>query len=823
MKFYTNVQLRGNFIYYRGYENGRRISEKRTYNPYYFIPTKQPSNYKTLDGRNVDKISFGNFDEARSFVKRYEEVSNFEIFGFNKFAYTYIRDEYPDQINYDLRTIKTFNLDIECDSKDGFPDIDTANKPLTLIGCKVGYTRTIFGLKDYRPKDDTTRYIKCYDEVEMCHKFLDFWTETDPDVVTGWNIEKFDIPYLINRFKRILSNEDAKRLSPWKVLQEKTVEIYGKDHLLYSPLGVAVLDYYDLYRKFTYTQLESYRLDHVAFVETGRGKLDYSEYDSLNELYEQNFEKYVDYNIVDLDRVSEIDDKNKFIELVFAIAYDAKINYQDALTSVLLWDVIIHNYLMDKNIVVPLRGSGGGVHDTIQGAYVKDPHVGGHSWVVSFDLTSLYPHLIMQYNISPETLREMVAPQIDNILEGRFDASEIKRKNLTQAANGCRYDRSKRGFLADLMELQFKQRVEYKNKMLDAKKKFEETGDTRLENDIARYNNAQMAKKIQLNSAYGAIANPHFRYYDVRNAEAITVSGQLSTRWVENKLNKFFNDMTQKDYDYVIAADTDSVYLNFGALFTHLKQKPSQDLINTLCNGVIQKFINKTYEELSQIVNAYTNAMKMKREAIADKGIWTAKKRYILNVLDNEGVVYHEPKLKMMGIEAIRSSTPSICKEYITEALKIIMASDNERPVQQYIEQCRHNHRKLGFEDIAFPRGVNGMDKYRDAVTIFKKATPIHVKASLIYNDQIKKRGLTHKYPLIHDSDKIKWVYLKEPNTFFSSVIGAQRTLPPQFNVEQYIDYDKMFQKSFLDPIENILNCIGWKAVKVQTLEDFFN
>lgn len=1065
MEFYTNVLVRGNSVLYRGYKDGRRVMEKIPYSPYLFVPSNDYSEYRTLDDKFVKRMDFETIREAKDFIEKYKDVDNFEIFGMDRFVYPFINDNFPGQVEYDISKIRVINVDIETESEGGFPDIDLANKMIELIGIGIGKSRVVFGLQPYTPKNENHKFVKCRDETELLSKFLDAWNAYDPDVVTGWNIDKFDIPYMVNRIRRVMGEEHAKRLSPWKQLQEKNVEIYGKIHRLYVPLGVSVLDYYDLYRKFTYTQLESYSLDHVSFVETGRGKLDYSEYETLSQLSKLNYEKYVDYNIVDIDRVADIDEKNKFIELVYAIAYDAKINFADALTSVLLWDVIIHNYLMERRIVVPFKHIEG-QNFSIEGAYVKEPVAGFYEWVVSFDLTSLYPHLIMQYNISPETFVKMLPACLTKLLNG--EDIEINEE-FAYAANGACYSKRKRGFLAELMELQFKQRVDYKNKMLDAKRQFEKTKDPRLENDIARYNNAQMAKKVQLNSAYGAIANPYFRFFNVNNAEAITVSGQLSIQWVQNKLNEFFNKSCgTKDADYVIAADTDSVYLNLGKAVQ--ADKLNVDTVNEFCETIIQPVINRAYEELAIKVNAYTNAMKMKRESIADKGIWTAKKRYILNVLDNEGVRYcmdpstkvltkelfwknigdlsigeelvgfdenhngsknamrkfkssivthtelielpsflikmkdgtehicsshhkwlvrhnnrfvwrethelntqdsliklfdvwdtdtdydsgylsaafdgegyisqskkdnggyslrigmsqrnnimleeverclikknfsygkyvqetinqinltgkrHEsirflgqirpkrllekfdvsvlgrmtckeivgissiefignhpvivlstssktfiangyathncePKLKMMGIEAIRSSTPQIVRKYITETLKLVM-SKKEIDVQLYIKKCKAEFKSLRFDEVAFPRGINGLDKYFDRDNIHAKGAPIHVRAALVYNNLLKKNGLSQRYELIHDKDKLKWSYLRVPNKYHSDVIGAQKTMPAMFEIEKYIDYDLMFQKSFIDPITKILSCIGWKPEKKSTLEAFLD
>jgi DNA polymerase elongation subunit (family B) len=290
------------------------------------------------------------------------------------------------------------------DADQGFPDITTADKEITAITMKKNDMYIVLGCGEFVTDNEKIKYIRCKDEHELLLKFLDVWRSKwfSPDLITGWNVEGFDIPYIVNRIRRVLGHNMAKKLSPWEILEERTIQFMGREQQVFIPVGISTLDYLQLYKKFSFTNQESYRLDHIAFVELGERKMDYSEYDSLFGLYKNDFQKFIEYNIKDVDLVDRLDEKLKLIEQVFAIAYDGKVNYQDAFTSVRMWDVIIHNYLLNQRIVVPqLRV--GNKDGQIIGAYVKDPKKGMHKWVVSFDLNSLYPHIIMQYNISPET------------------------------------------------------------------------------------------------------------------------------------------------------------------------------------------------------------------------------------------------------------------------------------------------------------------------------------------------------------------------------------------------------------------------------------
>lgn len=819
--FYTNVLLRGDKIYVRGYDNNTRIKDIVNYNPYFFIK-KDNGNYKTIDGARVEKLSFDSVSEAKDFVKQYENMSNINIYGSTNFSYVYIYDKFPGEIQYDVSKIKVGNLDIECDSSGNFPNIEKADKAITAITIRCNGKNYVFGLKKYIAKDEDTLYFLCKDEYELIQKFLKCWEYLDLDVVTGWNIEFFDIPYIVNRIAVLFNMNEAKKLSPWRIIAEKKIEFRGKENQSYDILGISTLDYYQLYRKFSFGNQESYKLDYIAQIEIGENKVDYHDqgYEDLNDLYEKNFQLFIDYNIKDSVLVDKLEEKLKFIEQVVALAYFYKVNYNDTLTTIRAWDVLIHNFLLDRRIVVPqiTRASDS---DSIVGGFVKEPKIGLSKWVVSFDLTSLYPSLIQGYNISPDTKLGKYEnfPSVDDLLEKSYNFE------YSTAANGCYYSKEKQGFLAALMEKMFNERITYKSKMLEAKKRYEVTKSKEDENLAARYHNMQMALKIALNSGYGAIANKYFRWFDNDNAEAITMSGQLTIRFIGNKLNEFFNKtLKTKDIDYIIASDTDSVYINMEPMVNmlgHMDEKLIVDVIDKFCNQKIQPYLDNCFEELAENMNVFKQKMQMKRETIANKGIWKAKKMYILNAWNVEGVQYEKPKLKIQGIEAVRSSTPHICREKIKEALSIIMNED-EVTLQKFIEKFQQEFVLLPFEEVAFPRGVKGLKEYSNKETIYNKATPIHVKGALIYNDFIKKNKL-NKYTLIEDGDKIRFCYLKQPNPIQDSVIACLDVLPKEFGLENYIDVEKQFNKCFVEPIRSITEVIGWNTEKISNLEDFFS
>ena len=830
MKFYTNIQLIGNQFLIRGYENGKHITHREEWKPTLFVPSKRKTKYKTLEGDSVEPIQPGFVRDCREFYKKYEEVENFKIYGNDRYVYQYISEKYPeDQIQFDIKKIRLVTIDIEVAAESGFPDVENVAEEMLLISLQDYATKkvTTFGSRPFVNKDPNVNYIYCQNETILLSSFLAHWRKNLPEVITGWNSQMYDIPYLAGRINRILGEKSMKDLSPWGLVSQGEIYISGRRNITYDIGGVTQLDYLDLYKRFTYTNQESYRLDYIANYELGEKKLDHNEYDTFREFYTKDWDKFVRYNIKDVQLVDRMEDKLKLIELAVTMALDAKVNFIDIHYQVRMWDTIIYNYLKKQNIVIPPKKRTS-KSEKYAGAYVKEPKPGKYDWVVSFDLNSLYPHLIMQYNISPETLKDDKHPTatVDRILKEEIDFQ--LHKDSAVCANGAMYRTDIRGFLPEIMEKIYTERTVYKKKMLAAKQKYEDTKDPKLVKDIATFNNIQMARKIQLNSAYGAIGNEYFRYYKLENAEAITLSGQVSIRWIEDRMNNYLNKILKtKDEDYVIAVDTDSIYLHLGPLVEVIYKEREKNVegivsfLNKICEMEFERYISNSYETLAKYVNAYEQKMFMKRENIADRGIWTAKKRYILNVWDSEGVRYAEPKLKMMGIEAVKSSTPAPCRQMIKDVLKLIMTK-TEDDVIDFIDQCRTKFSSLPPEEISFPRTVSNVKKYKSVNAIYEKGTPIHARGALLFNHYVKKNQLTQKYSLINNGEKIKFCYLKRPNPIQENVISFIQQFPEELNLDKYIDYDLQFEKSFLEPLKIILDSIGWQAERTVNLESFF-
>ena len=821
MRFYTNVTPHGDFLHIRGFENGERFSDKIKWKPRLYFPFKGQCTHNSLDGKGLMPKSYSSIREARQTIKRYEDHNNF-VYGTDRFQYQYISDNYPGTMDYDKDMLRIYTIDIEVESEYGFPSVEDCAEKMICITIKDQVKKQIlvWGLADYQKKQDNVHYIKCVDEKDLLIKFIKFWREYTPDVLTGWNSKYFDVPYLVRRIEKILGETVKNKMSPWGQVMEDNTYYMGKTQTYFRLHGIAQLDYLQLYQKFTIKNQESYKLDHIGFVELGETKDD-NPFDTFKEWYQNDIQSFIDYNIQDVELVDRLEDRLQLIELAITMAYNAKVNYEDVFSQVRMWDTIIYNELLKTNTIVPVRDMNPQSKELV-GAYVKDPIPGFYDWVVSFDLNSLYPHLIMQYNISPETiLEDRKDVMIDELLDKKVDVGDN-----CMAANGTMYRTDKQGLLPRIIQREYDDRVIYKKKMLEAEQMYANTKDKQYEKLARKYFLIQHSKKISLNSAYGAIGNKYFRYYDHRQAEAITTSGQLNIRWIEKKVNEYFNKLYKTNEDYVIASDTDSIYVNMAPLVKLTGATDKDKIVKALdvfCREKLEPYMKQSYAELGNYMNVYENKMVMKREVIADKGIWTAKKRYILNVHNSEGVQYPEPKLKIMGIEAVKTSTPLPCRDKMREAFKVIMGGD-QKEMKEFIVNFRREFELMKPEEIAFPRSVNGVKKYTDTTSIYKKGTPMHVKGAIMYNHLIKTKKIGHKFQPIYEGDKGKYIHLRK-NLWGVNVITFISKLPKEFDLHGYIDYETQFQKSFMDPLRFILGSINWQidASDSNTIEDFFN
>ena len=816
---------------------GEEVRLKLKYCPTLFTKSQKAldSKYKTVHGEVVHPIHFDGMREARDFYKQYENVDSFELYGMTAFQYCFISDMFPKEIKFNINDLVVASIDIETRYENGFPDPAVADQEILAITYRVKDNIYAFGMKDYKPKNPLTTYRQYEDEIQMLTAFVAFWKQNCPDIVTGWNVRFFDITYIINRLVRMLGETAAKSLSPWGQINSRDIVLMGKERRVYEIVGISILDYMELFRKFDVKgqAQESYKLDAIAKYVLKRGKVAFK--GSLQDLYDNDFQTYMEYNEEDVNLVHDMNEKGRLIELALTLAYNAKCNVNDIFYQTKMWDTLIFNHLRQKNIVVPFKEHVD--KEPFEGAYVKDPICGMHEFIASYDLTSLYPHLIMNYNISPETVidfeklpRDLMdiatTMSVDKALDKSLDLSPLKKHNVTMTPNGIVFRRDIHGFFPELMVIMFKQRKAAKDKMIMCQKQKEiETDPVRkkeLEYEISSLDNLQLSLKICLNSAYGALGTQGFRWYDARLALATTSGGQLSIRWVGNDLNILLGNICGPG-DYIIASDTDSVYLNLGPLVFKAYNGVRTDIekvidwMDLACKKQISPFINQSFQKLADYVNAYEQKMEMKRESLASKGVWTGKKHYILDVYDSEGVRYAEPKIKIVGLDGVRSAVPAICRETLKEIYRLVLRSD-EKSVQELIESFKKKYDSYPIAMIASPRGVKNIEKF----STMEKSVPIHVKGSLTYNSEIVKRGLQKKLNFIKEGEKIRFIYLKTPNVFQSHVMAFPDDPPEEFDLGRYVDYNLQLEKTFLKPARNVLDPIGWTTEHMNTLEDFF-
>jgi DNA polymerase elongation subunit (family B) len=843
--FYTSVERYGNTILWRGYENGKSFSRKVKYDPTLYLPTKdEDAQYKSLVGNTPLKPKkFGSMSMAKDFVDQYKEVSGIQIYGSSNYVAQFIQEKYPSDIEFNMADINICSYDIEYDTTDGYADINVADKPITSISYKSSKSEAyhLLTLKDYDKSLTETgispnniKHEKFDTEPDLLRKFIQIWSSDYPDIITGWNVEYFDIMYTITRIIRLLGQEKAKMLSPWGMIRMTSREFFGKQQSTYQISGISVIDYMVAFKKFgfKYGPQETYKLDHIAYVVLGEKKIDYSEYGSLAQLYIENPQKYLDYSLKDTYLIQRFEDETSLLSLVLTVAYGGGVNFNDAFGTVGIWETTLYRRLIKEGKVPPIKGSPGRRLGELVGGYVKDPKVGMHRWAVSFDLNSLYPHLMLQYNMSPETYieneREYISQEM--VLNGEFQNKNTAR---SVAANGACFTNEFVGVIPSIINEYYGNRKVIKKKMLEVEQLLENAKDPKekeqLKREATQLHNSQMAIKIAMNSLYGATANVYFLYYINDMAEAITTSGQLSIRCAEKAVNGYLNKILKTDgKDYIIYIDTDSIYVDmapviqasFGTI--DIDRKKGEEFLDKICQMKIEPLLENAYVELAQQMGAYRQAMVMAREKITDKCLFVAKKRYIMNTLNSEGVHYEEPKMSVTGLESVRSSTPEICREKLKSVFKVIM-NDGEQATQKFIEEFREEFFNLKPEDIARNSGTDNIDKYREGtVGLYKKGCPMHIRGVILYNHHLKELGLNKRFASITGGDKVKIVYLKTPNPIGENVISFVGALPEEFNLSRYIDYDTQFQKVFLGPVESILEAIGWSAEKIDTLEGFF-
>lgn len=828
MRFYTNVAVVGSNVLVREVVDGIANMRKDQWEPTVYVTGKPPGpalEFKTLDDRTVYAKRPGTIPECRDYLQQYDGVQGFEIFGQLNWSLQYMNEYKPTGWQYKL--IQSWAIDIETASEvddkgvTHFPDPKNANgeiKLITLINMHTGEKFT-FGDAPYSGKD--THYTDGGNEFTMLKLFIQFWEQRRIDIITGWHILGFDIPYLYNRIVKVLGEEWVKKLSPWGRVSCKVRVFNGKEEFQVNITGISILDYLDLYKKYVFTPQESYSLQHIAQSELGHTKLDHSKWKSFDEFWQKDWNGFISYNCVDAELIKQLDDKLNLIGIVLTVAYDAKINYEDVSSPVKVWDAITANYCLEKGIAVPQ-----GKHQTAQvldGAYVKDPVVGWYHSITSLDATSLYPSIIMTNNISPDTYVGNNGWTIDDFLAG--DVSPEASEYVVTPA-GAIYSKKKQGIMPELVEKYMADRKKAKREMLRLEQEYEDTKDKSLKSRISALDNMQMAIKIQMNSLYGAMANAHFRFYLHDHASSITLTGQYVLRTIENKIDIALNELFKTDgVKYLTYIDTDSCYFTLQNIIEKYNIPPDKHIktLEKLTLDKIVPIVNKICTECCERMGSFSNKLFFKLEIAGDKGFWLGKKKYVVRAHSSEGVTYAKPKYKVKGLEMVRSSTPQFVRDELKKSLEIIFDTD-EKTVQKFVEDVRGRFMQLPYHAVAFPRGANNLDEYSDPRLIYKKGCPLQVRGVLLYNHYLRELKIDNKYPIIGEGSKIRFCYLKKPNKLKENVIAwpVDGELPVEFGVHSMVDYELQYEKTFLASMEIVLDAIKWSAVEHSSLDEFF-
>lgn len=840
--FYTHVYGNIKGIYYRGYENNKRVSKKITdYTPSLFVPTTEETPYRTIRNRPVKKLTFNSIQDARNFMSSNEAIEHQYLFGNTRWHFTYLSDKFEDGIDFDMNLIRKVTLDIEVDSSNGFSPPSDPYAPIISITVKYRDKFYVFGLKSYRPLRPDVKYKKFQDEKEMLVAFMKWWKEIDFDILFGWNTDQYDIPYIINRINRVVGKGAARQLSPWGIIRDTMANFRGRQIATYDIVGIVSLDYIDLYRRYM-PKAESDALKFIAELELGETKVEYD--GTLHELYTKDYDKFIEYNVQDVALVEKLDAKLKLADVVITTAFDSLCNFADVQQQVRMWDTIAFNELKKRKVAVPPLIEHD-KNDKYEGAFVLPAQVGKHKWVVNFDFASLYPSLIREHNISPDT----ISRHIDTVLEGKVkfdeegmvsraqDLSMLKDLNMVCSGAGWLFSREKAGFLGDIMKRLFDDRMVFKVKMKEAQKKAIDatTAEERIryEAEATKYNNFQSAKKIQLNAAYGSLGSKYFRFYNTELARSVTLSGRAVLLTVKDTITKRIQEKYQNTDDPILYGDTDSLYISAKPFVDSLSEGlTSPEIVERIDKDFCREIYGWIEEGLSQHrdrYNTFTEQLEMVRDVIAEDTIFVSKKKYLMEIWDKEGTRYPKPKRKATGLEMIKSTTSKVFKEWLNNATEVILKGKSS-DLQVLVNDYRKKFESLPLEVISYPINVSDIDKYtailkskncitfEDTVDVggrkgLERGAPIQVAAAFTYNRFLSEKKLTRKYDTIKSGERMRFFYLKEQNPFRSHVMGMLDKVPKELQLREWIDYEGQFNKVFVGPLNILLRATGWSEV----------
>lgn len=872
---YTNCYYHypNNTIYLFDDEKG--IVES-AYKPYCWKETEEPTDYKTIFGTPVEKHVVNETARENRSGKYYEVDISPEL--------RFLIDEYYDKDVLPKNRIMV--IDIEVSSVGGFANHDTADKQITAITVEMLTDNKKYVFVNDKNKKftlkstDDIKYVVCDDEKTLLTRFMLFYERiAKPTIITGWNSFAFDIPYLFRRIKRKLNATWAKKLSPVGIVEETTINFSLKQEIYngYKIAGVSQLDYMILYKKYSINDRPMYNLEFISNEELKKGKVKYD--GSLDDLYENDINKYIEYNVNDVDLVKELEQKLHYIEIAIGMCHKGHITYDSVFHQSKIIEGAFLTYFKHNKIVAINKSEHDREH--FAGAFVKDPHQGRHKWVYSCDLTSLYPSIIRTLNISPETkfgkiikvnpiggdvTIETVKGDIREIPEVKFEEL-MKKGNLRKSSSGVLYRSDKKGFIPTIIEKWFNERKEYKK----LNKKLKDEGETEL---AKQYDIKQYVTKILLNSVYGVLGLSSFRFYDKDNALSVTSTGQEIIKYSETTINRAYAVLgAESGKDYMIYGDTDSVYASALPL---VKGKVIDDnsmfYITRVVANTITKLLNSELERFTkEQLNSDEGYLSFNQEAICYSALWSKKKKYAMYILEKEGFVEDisgktvpsgfkmpspsietlkqlkdwinggttvgttggisfdnvKPKLKVKGLDTVKSDFPNYFKEILKDILIDILSYKEQNEIHEKIVNFRNDIDNQDILDIAIPKGVKDIDKYYDEKhKTHKKGAPIHVKSAINYNNFLDRYNLTGTYRQILSGEKIKFVHLKK-NEFDFDTIGFKDDIIPKeliTFIEKYIDRKSIFQSVLFNKLQDFWSILGWEDLVLveNKLEKFF-
>lgn len=876
MKFYTDVVRDGKYLLVRSIDNGRNKLEKIKYEPYIFVTSEKEQEYTDYYKKNhVSKVCFDDMYELSKFIKNYKDLDN-HLWGTSDPIIQYIEENYKNE--YEPSLIRGAFIDIEVMTRQkaddgswidgGFPNASDASFPINAI-ChydNLDDTYHLFGLGTWNKEKscypelaDKTIFYSFSQEETLLKEYLKFFKAKDPHYITGWNVETFDIPYIINRYTKILGENSVKQFSPWNHIDERIVNTKWGDEHIFTIWGIPILDYLALYKKYTFKNRESYTLDYIAYVELKEHKKAFE--GTHGSFYWEDPQGFFDYNINDVYLVKGLDDKLKLLNLVFSIAYFSGINWVSTFSPIKTWSSLIYHRCLQVKALPPIKNKHVS-REAYEGAYVHEPVKGMYTDIVSMDFTSLYPSIMREWNIGPDTFISDIdiLKELDNVskcdtsfyeayLNKNIVAYTLKKREVpdkvkeflkkydcSMAMNCSLYTKQYESIVYAMLTELFLGRKADKKKAQAAKKRIKEEENTltkeeldSLKSEFSIFDTSQLVKKILLNSLYGALGSNFFDYYNPKVAEAITYNGQFlvqdSAVYTIDYLNKI-----KKSEDYLTYGDTDSVYFNVSELVKNIDNKQEKiEFLDKLFIHIEKKVLPVRFKELSDFLNTYCSGdiLHMDREVIAvsDKengqeyaAFWAAKKKYGILVNNLEGVPYETPYLKVMGLSLVQASTPAFFRDKLSEYMRIFISEGKNS--KEYVKKVHEEYQKLDIEELAFPRSVSNVLKYVVNGEIVK-GTPIQAKAAIHYNMLLNKFGLHKKYQIIRDGDKIKFLFLKE-NPYGFDTIAMKDKFPPEFKLDEYIDKEKHYYKAFQKPIEDMFSVCGWELEGTMETDDLF-